>query len=158
MSDLDRRQVLQTSAALAAVAVMPGASAAPTSTRLHPCGCANTCPDDEFGGDCLVHDENGRRFDSYTAEEVAAEYGLKVEHQTEETEWSCYCGRHDDDLMPVGTPCVWEKTSYEYDEWECTCLAALRAEWLSAVTTDWSDMARQSYAQASGNGGGNETA
>lgn len=86
---------------------------------------------------CTVHDEEGRRWDSYTAEEVARLDRQKVEPA--DPEWSCYCGRHEatDNELPAGTPCIWRRTSYEYDEAECECIESYRDRWLSVVTIDW---------------------
>jgi len=42
---------------------------------------------------CTVHDDDGRRWDSYTAEEVARLDRQKVEPA--QAEWNCYCGRHE---------------------------------------------------------------
>ncbi len=94
----------------------------------------------------LVHDANGRRWDSYTGEEVAALERQSIGVQTEATRWSCYCPAHEaepDCLMPVGTKCVWVKTSYEYDEWDCHCLESWRQQWIDVVTTDWSALAKE---------------
>lgn len=110
---------------------------------MQACGCPRTRPA-FVGHPCIVHDERGRRWDDYTAEEVAAAGGEVV--QPAEAEWSCYCGRHDGDLdqfMVVGTPCIWRKTSYEYDEWECQCIDGNRDQWLINVTTDWYAMAKE---------------
>lgn len=44
---------------------------------------------------------------------------------------------------PRGTPIVWERTSYEYDEWDCrTALEAYRERrWVE--DTDWAALARK---------------
>lgn len=95
-----------------------------------------------FHDGCTVHDDEGRRWDSYTPEEVAALEGVAV--MKSEPEWSCYCGRHKatNDEMPEGTPCVWKHISHEYDEWECECLEAYRDSWLYHQTVDWAALGR----------------
>ena len=95
-----------------------------------------------FHDGCTVHDDDGRRWDSYTAAEVAALDDLKVEPA--EPDWSCYCGRHEatDAELPAGTPCVWRRTSYEYDEWECECIESYRDSWLSHQSIDWERLGR----------------
>ena len=112
------------------------------------CGCPRVHVGEQ-GHTCTVHDEKGRRWDAYTAVEVAALNRVKVEAQTAETDWSCYCGRHgregDDQVMPIGTPCWWRRTSYEEDEWECGCLESLRDEWLACAQTDWTAMSLELY-------------
>lgn len=95
-----------------------------------------------FHVDCTVHDDEGRRWDSYTAEEVARLDRQKVEPA--QAEWNCYCGRHEDtdSELPEGTPCIWRRTSWEYDEWECECIESYRDRWLTAVTVDWGRLGR----------------
>lgn len=105
------------------------------------CGCPRIYKA-SFGHTCIVHDERGKRWTDYTAAQVAALERAKVDVQTETTEWTCYCKRHDGKVMAVGTRCIRRKISYEYDEWECTCLAGNRDDWLLGVTTDWIAMAR----------------
>jgi hypothetical protein len=96
-----------------------------------------------------VHDETGKRWDAYTFDEIAALHHVKVEVQDKKSQWSCYCGRHKDDVMPVGMKCIWLKTSYEYDEWECECADSYRQKWLDAQTTDWIAMMKDDEAQLS---------
>lgn len=93
---------------------------------------------------CTVHDDSGRRWDAYTAEELARLDRQKVEPA--EAEWSCYCGRHEgtDGELPVGTPCIWRLTSYEYDEAECECIESYRDRWLSDQSIDWDRLGRAS--------------
>ncbi len=93
---------------------------------------------------CTVHDDDGRRWDSYTAEEVARLDRQEVEPA--QAEWSCYCGRHEatHDELPEGTPCIWRRTSWEYDEWECECIESYRDRWLSVVSIDWDRLGRAS--------------
>lgn len=95
-----------------------------------------------FHVDCTIHDDAGRRWDSYTAAEVASLDDQKVEPA--EPEWHCYCGRHEatDHELPVGTPCIWRRTSYEYDEWECECIESYRDTWLSHQVVDWEALGR----------------
>lgn len=91
---------------------------------------------------CTVHDDAGKRWDAYTIDDVARIDGVTFEQSQEE--WSCYCGRHEatDNEMPVGTACIWRKTSYEYDEWECECAESYRDTWLSHQSVDWSALGR----------------
>lgn len=111
------------------------------------CGCPRIY-NPSFGHTCVIHDSKGKRWDAYSFEEIAAIDRVKVDVQTSETEWSCYCSDCDkdperDNIMPVGTKCVWEKTSYEYDEWECRCATSYRRDWIDNQTTDWIAMAAE---------------
>lgn len=137
-----RRDVLKGASAAAASLVLP----APLSIALAgglSCGCTRV-HEPVYGHTCTIHDEAGRRWDSYSAEEVARQYYRKFEHAPDADDaWTCYCGRHDENELPEGTPCVWEKTSYEYDEWECKCLHSIRDDWLSSVTIDWIAAAKE---------------
>lgn len=94
---------------------------------------------------CDVHDDAGRRWDSYTTDDMAKAMGLEFQPAPADGEWSCYCGRHDatDAEVPIGTPCYWERTSYEYDEWECKCAAAVFDDWVDAQSPFWEQAARQ---------------
>ncbi len=144
MSSLNRRDALKGAAATAAMIAcetIAPASAAVIVPR-QSCGCPRI-HEIAYGHTCTLHDKSGKRYDSYTFEDVAAEYHATKEIQTADTGWCCYCGRHDDDYMPVGTNCLWNKTSYEYDEWECKCAEAVLDDWLHAVTTDWIAMAKE---------------
>lgn len=107
-----------------------------------PCGCRRV-HEVAFGDECIVHDETGRKWSSYTPDDYAKRERIPIEAQTADSEWSCYCGKHPDNLMPVGTKCVWHKTSYYDDEWECRCLQSERDEWLYAVTTDWRSLSKE---------------
>lgn len=136
---INRRNTLKGAAAVATTAICEPVYAAVKSPSL-PCGCSKLHLEYE-GEDCTVHDEAGKRWDAYTGDEIAKamNYG-GYEIQTADTEWSCYCGRHDDqgdNLMPIGTRCLWFKTSYEYDEWECQCEASIKDDWLRDTTIDW---------------------
>ena len=139
---LNRRETL-TGAAAATGLLVCEAVAKPVTDVLIPrqaCGCPRI-HELAYGHTCTVHDERGKRWDAYTIEEALD--GSKIDVQTEKTEWSCYCGQHDDNLMPVGMKCIWRQTSYECDEWECECADSFRASWLAAVTTDWIAMAKE---------------
>jgi hypothetical protein len=144
---LSRRQTLKGTAAAAGLLICE-AVAKPVTDVLIPrqsCGCPRI-HELAYRHTCTVHDEKGRRWDSYTIEEILGP-GEKIDVQTAETDWSCYCGRHDhperDSVMPIGTRCVWRNVSYESDEWECDCVAAFIADWLNSVTTDWVAMAKE---------------
>jgi hypothetical protein len=110
------------------------------------CGCVNPHPEyDEFPS-CCVHDKDGKRWDSYTFEDVAKASNAEIEVQTSDTEWSCYCSRCDqyrDNQFPVGTRCVWEQTSYEYNEHECRCEHSYREDFINCATTDWIAMVKE---------------
>lgn len=137
--EIGRREVLQGAAAISVVAAacLPAAADVPRQS----CGCAYV-HEISYGHSCVVHDETGRRWDSYTEDDVATSYGQTFDVQTAATEWSCYCGRHEDDLMPIGTRCVWQQTSYFENEWECECASEFREQWLNCQTTDWYAMAK----------------
>jgi hypothetical protein len=138
-----RRHVLKGAVATAASVALP----APIVIALaddQACGCPRV-HEPIYGHTCTTHDERGRRWDNYTAEDVAAEYHATVEFAPGgDDAWHCYCHRYHDGEMAEGTPCVWEKASYEYDEWDCKCLESVRDDWLHAVTTDWIAMAKES--------------
>ena len=147
---MKRRSLLINLPALIAVAVARPATATHASlpsVPTYPCGCTRLHPDC-LSDTCLVHDEAGRPWESYSAEEIARRDRLTIDVQTEETEWSCFCGDHDDHpetLMPVGMLCVW---SIDYHgEGDCRCLASVRREWLACVTTDWLAMAKEDDAR-----------
>lgn len=91
---------------------------------------------------CTVHDDDGKRWDAYTAADVARLD--RVTFKPAEEGWSCYCGRHEatDHEMPVGTLSFWRQTSYEYSEWECQCAESYRDDWLSHQSIDWSYIGR----------------
>lgn len=93
---------------------------------------------------CTVHDEDGKRWDAYTIDDIALLDRLTYEPAQEG--WSCYCGRHEatDNELPIGTPCVWRQVSYESNEWECECAESYRDGWLSAQSVDWERMGRAS--------------
>lgn len=111
------------------------------TVSLQACGCQRV-HHQSYGHTCIVHDENGKRWDSYSADEVATRDRLKVEVQTSDTGWTCCCGRHGpDDMMWVGTACWWSQVAIESDEYECRCLESHRDDWLLCVTTDWIAMA-----------------
>lgn len=94
--------------------------------------------------DCTVHDRDGKRWDAYTIADVAKISRLEFKAAPADRDpWNCYCGRHVDDEVPAGTLCHWEKTSYEYDEWECRCADSCRDDFLRDVTIDWAGMARR---------------
>ncbi len=143
---LGRRATLARAGATAALlvceAVVPAVARA--VVPLQACGCTRV-HELKYGHTCTVHDETGRRWDSYSAEEVAAMDRETVEPA--KAEWACECGRHDNDpdqFMAIGTPCIWRKTSYEYDEWEVACIESHRDGWLLCVTTDWVEFAKES--------------
>jgi hypothetical protein len=99
-----------------------------------------------FGLDCTVHDASGKRWDAYSLADVAAL--CRVTFEPAQAEWSCYCGRHDDSddkEMPIGTLCIWERASYEYNEWDCRCAESYLDGWLSAQTTDWDRLGRAEH-------------
>lgn len=147
MARIDRRSALKGAAAGAAVIICEVISK-PLAAAIIPrqaCGCPRI-HELAYGHTCIVHDEAGRRWDSYTFEEIAKSNHEKIDVQTAKTEWSCYCAECDklpDNIMLVGTKCVWEKTSYEYDEWECYCAEEYRQRWLSNVTIDWIAAAKE---------------
>lgn len=147
MSAISRRDTKK-GAAASATLIACEAIAKPVTDILVPrmtCGCPRV-HELKYGHTCIVHDPSGKRWDAYTIEEIVAGMpGLTIEVQTAETEWSCYCGRHEhcDAQMAVGTRCIWQQTSYEYDEAECECAEAFRASWLADITTDWTAMAKQ---------------
>jgi hypothetical protein len=139
---LSRRTTIKGAAATAALLVCE-AVAKPVVDALVPlqaCGCPRI-HETSYGHTCTVHDETGKRWDAYTIDDVAKE--CRVRFEPSDPEWSCYCGRHTNDEMPAGTLCVWERTSYECDEWECKCAESYRDGWLWAVTTDWIAMAKE---------------
>ncbi|WP_448031528.1 hypothetical protein [Bradyrhizobium liaoningense] len=139
---LNRRDALKGAVATAAVIACEAIAPAAVVPK-QACGCPRV-HELAYGHTCTVHDETGKRWDAWTLEEIAAQSHDKLELQTEKTEWNCYCGRHgEDDLPPVGTACIWRKTSYEYDEWECDCGVAYREAWLAVVTTDWIAMMKE---------------
>lgn len=86
---------------------------------------------------CPVHDDDGKRWDAYTIDDIARIDRVKFEPAKEG--WSCYCGRHEatDSEMPAGTLCLWERTSHEYDEAECLCAEDYRDRWLVHQSIDW---------------------
>lgn len=136
----NRREVIKGGIAIGAATVLKCESVAAALSPTQACGCPRKWPV-SYGHTCTVHDANGKRWDAYTFEDVAAEHRCEISIVPKDDEWSCYCGRHPDDVMPVGSKCVWNKVSYEYDEWECECADAFRDGWLHAVTTDWHQMA-----------------
>jgi hypothetical protein len=145
---MDRRTVLKGASASAALIVCE--TVAPAAAKVivptMSCGCPRI-HEIHYGHTCTVHDEAGKRWDSYTIDEIAAAGRSDVEFQTAGTDWSCYCDRCDkftDNMPPPGTKMIWRKTSYEYDEWECLCEHAEREQWLHDVTTDWIAMAKES--------------
>lgn len=91
---------------------------------------------------CTVHDHDGKRWDAYTPDDVARLDRITFEPAQEG--WSCYCGRHEatDDEMPVGTPCTWDRASYEYNEWDCRCAEDYRDRWLNCQSIDWEQLGR----------------
>lgn len=109
-----------------------------------PCGCSSKKPIGEFDG-CLVHDENGKRWDAYTLEDVCKANRSKISVVGPDEAWSCACEQHDalDDL-PIGTRGVWRQTCWEYDEWEFRCEASEIDAFVMVQTTDWAAMARES--------------
>lgn len=143
-----RRRVL--TGALATAALFTCEAVAPAAVKLVPtqaCGCPRI-HELSYGHTCTVHDESGKRWDAYTFDDIMAEYrGLKIDVQTADTDWSCYCHRHKrnaDHVMAVGTRCIWQRTSYECDEWECECEHEFREQWLHSITTDWIAMMKES--------------
>lgn len=140
---MNRREVIKGAGATAALLLCE--PVAVLAVPLQSCGCPRV-HEIAYGHTCVSHDKIGRRWDTYSIEEIADQFEIEV--QTEDTEWSCYCGRHHDDLMPIGTRCIWQKVSYEYDEWECGCTEEFRAKWLRCQTTDWIVMMKKDETQS----------
>jgi hypothetical protein len=141
MQKTSRRQLLKGAGATASLIICEAVSpaAAAVLVPLQACGCPRV-HEISYGHTCTVHDKDGKRWDAYTFEEIVALSRAEISVQTETTEWSCYCGRHDenfDPIVPVGTRGVWENTSYEYDEWEFTCADEYLASWIRGTAIDW---------------------
>jgi hypothetical protein len=118
---------------------------APLAHDLQACGCARK-HDPKYGHTCTVHDKGARRWDSYTVDDVLKPHEIDV--QAADTEWTCECGRHDEDgIMAQGTRCVWRCVSTMYDEWECQCVESFMDDWRGVQQTDWIELALQSEAR-----------
>jgi hypothetical protein len=46
---------------------------------------------------------------------------------------------------PRGTPMLWERTSYEYDEWDCKTALEVLSQLEFAHDTDWDAIARAQF-------------
>lgn len=94
----------------------------------------------------ITRDENGKRWDSYTFDDW-----LKLNRHeaktTDDDETLCAGGMCEQDpdglyrYMKKGEKCVWQKVSYEYDEWEAECAHCYKERWLTVMTTDWEEIA-----------------
>lgn len=45
--------------------------------------------------------------------------------------------------IPRGTPVIWERVSYEYDEWECRTALEIYEQRRAVEDTDWEALASQ---------------
>ncbi len=108
-------------------------------SRLLTCGCPAPYKA-SFGHTCIVHDANGRRWDSYTGEEIAKDDGLTI--HTADGETYCGCARHTGTDMPAGTLCVEIISGGEEPEADVKCLDSYRQEWINVQTIDWIAAAR----------------
>lgn len=144
MTSVSRRMLLLggASAMAASTANWPHLATADTRKRHPACGCVMLYPDEEFMRDCLTHDADGRRWDSYTGREIAALEGYEVFVCEEDGDCYC-CGKGSMGGMPKGALMAGRMSGYYEPEWDEKCLDCLRAEWVNVQTTDWFGMAMQ---------------
>jgi len=157
---IHRRQLLTGVVATAALITCEAVS--PAATKLivptQACGCPRKWAI-SFGHTCTVHDDNGKRWEDYTFDDVVKEYRAEVTVcKSRKDELTCYAcpdpsGKNNDyysHILKRGERGVWEGGGGEEPEYEFYCAEAWRRRYLDGVMMDWIDWAYKDCVKESG--------